>query len=108
MKNLLLLCFFSTFSLGSFAKSEFAEQAQEIGKCDAVSRSSKSSQKIGKSRYEYKADKAASKASIETECFKTCEALAKVGSRDAVREASACVVTCGQYLETRTKSGIHW
>jgi hypothetical protein len=109
MKQIILI---STCLLGlclpSLAKVEITENLNSVGQCDRESIKSSSKHTFGKSRYEYKAEKAAAKASIETACFQTCAALATNSAKDAAREASACVVTCGQYLEKRTDSGLHW
>jgi hypothetical protein len=109
MKQFILIttCLMS-LCLPSLAKVEISENMSSIGQCDKESLKSNSKHKTGKSRYEYKAEKAAAKASIETACFQTCTALAASTAQDAAREASACIASCGEYLQKRTDSGLHW
>lgn len=109
MKQFILLTTCLTgLCMPSLAKVEITENLNTVGQCETESIKSSSKHVTGKSRYEYKAEKAAAKASIETACFGTCTELAKSTLKDSAREVSDCVRTCGEYLEKRTDSGLHW
>jgi len=110
MKQFILLTTCLTaLCLPCLAAVEVVEsKSSVIGQCDKESYTVKGKHKTGMSRNERKAANVAAKAQIETECFKTCEALAKTGLKDSAREASACVSTCSEYQRERTSTGLHW